>query len=102
MKTTPSSSRPPHARQHRAMPAPSRDHSTLRDVKLVLVDFRSGEAVRKHPELQPWLNAHWTVRSAMPRIVEHGETKLLVVLERSPFGTDVLSPTASSAALRPS
>jgi len=52
------------------------------DVKLLLVPFRSGEAVREHPALQPWLAEGWDARSAVPRIVENGDAKLLVVLER--------------------
>lgn len=52
------------------------------DVKLLLVSFRNGEAVHRHPALQPWLESGWQVRSAVPRIVESGATKLLVILER--------------------
>ena len=55
--------------------APSR---TL--TKLALVPFRNGEAVSKHPELQSLLKEGWTIRSAVPRIVESEGTKLLVVL----------------------
>ncbi len=55
------------------------------DVKLLLVPFRSGEIVRQHPELQPWLTEGWDVRSAMPRTVENEDAKLLVVLERPVF-----------------
>lgn len=55
------------------------------DVKLLLVAFRSGEAVDSHPALEPWLENGWRVRSAVPRIVESGATKLLAVLERPVF-----------------
>lgn len=81
MKTTRSSSRPPRARHHRPNSS-SQARSAPVEVKLLLVTFRSGEAVRQHPELQPWLKANWIIRSAMPRIVEDGATKLLVVLAR--------------------
>ncbi|MEX0600571.1 MAG: hypothetical protein WD205_08010 [Rhodothermales bacterium] len=50
--------------------------------KIVLVQFRSGEAVSEHPELVEFLADGWTVRSAVPRMVEAEGTKLLVVLAR--------------------
>ena len=50
------------------------------DAKLLLVDFRSGEAVRKHPEVAPLLSQGWRIKSAVPRLVEAKGTKLLVVL----------------------
>jgi len=65
----------------------------------MLVDFRSGETVRQHPELQPWLDAHWVVRSAVPRVVEGGLTKLLVVLERPALGVET-PPAFRTARLR--
>jgi hypothetical protein len=46
----------------------------------LLVDFRSGEAVRKHPEIEPLLSQGWRIKSAVPRLVEAKGTKLLVVL----------------------
>lgn len=58
-------------------------------VKLLLIAFRSGEAVERHPDVQPWLEDGWTVRSAVPRVVESGATKLLVVLEREPVAVDL-------------
>ena len=58
-------------------PEPNANH-----VKLLLVDFRSGEAVEHHPALVPWLSDGWQVRSAVPRVVEKGQTRLLVVMER--------------------
>lgn len=66
------------------------------EVKLLLVTFRSGEAVRQHPELQPWIEAGWSVRSAVPRVVESGDTKLLVILERPAFAAETLSPSMPS------
>lgn len=78
----------PHARPprpHKQRPASSRSATPLTETKLLLVAFRSGEAVRQHPDVQPWLSAGWTVRRAVPRVVESGKTKLLVVLERPVF-----------------
>lgn len=48
--------------------------------KLLLVDFRSGEAVSQHPEIQSYLQQGWRVKSAVPRLVEAGGTRLFVVL----------------------
>lgn len=66
-------------------PARSRSarESAPADVKIELVSFRNGEAVHQHPSLQSWLENGWQIRSAVPRIVESGDTMLLVVLERS-------------------
>lgn len=50
--------------------------------KILLVEFRNGEAVTKHPELEHLLEEGWIVRSAVPRIVESEGTKLLVVLAK--------------------
>lgn len=52
-------------------------------ITLLLVPFRSGEAVNRHPALQSWIEKGWVVRSAVPRIIEKGTTKLLVVLEKA-------------------
>lgn len=87
MKSLTTSDHPPR-RPERASEAPSQSRRGRRDtplpgeVKLLLVSFRSGEAVRRHPDLQSWLDAGWQIRSATPRVVESGATKLLVVLER--------------------
>ena len=48
--------------------------------KLLLVEFRSGEAVDLHPEVAPLLRQGWRLRSAVPRIVEGEGLKLLVTL----------------------
>lgn len=48
--------------------------------KLLLVDFRNGEAVRDHPEIEPLLLEGWRIKSAVPRLVESRGTRLLVVL----------------------
>jgi hypothetical protein len=50
--------------------------------KIVLVQFRNGEAVNKHPELRPFVEAGWKIQSAVPRVVESEGTKLLVVLAK--------------------
>lgn len=50
--------------------------------KILLVDFRNGEAVSKHPELQNFIADGWSIRSAVPRLVEAEGTKLLVVMAR--------------------
>jgi len=50
--------------------------------KILLVPFRNGEAVSKHPELASLLEEGWTIRSAVPRIVETEGTRLLVVLAK--------------------
>ena len=50
------------------------------DARLLLVDFRNGEAVRDHPEIAPLLDEGWRIKSAVPRLVEAKGTRLLVVL----------------------
>lgn len=56
----------------------SRPNKTL--TKIMLVPFRNGEAVSKHPDLKNFLEDGWTVSSAVPRIVESEGTRLLVVM----------------------
>ena len=56
----------------------SRPSKTL--TKIMLVPFRNGEAVNKHPDLADFLKDGWTVSSAVPRIVESEGTRLLVVM----------------------
>lgn len=48
--------------------------------RILLVDFRSGEAVESHPEIVPFLEDGWVVRSAEPRLVEAEGPRLLVCL----------------------
>ena len=48
----------------------------------VVVDFRSGEAVIRHPDLRSYLNDGWSVKSAVPHVVDADEVRLLVVLVR--------------------
>ena len=63
---------------------PTLSTSSLPDVsagvKLLLVEFRSGEAVLLHPEVAPLIQQGWRLRSAVPRIVEGEGLKLLVTL----------------------
>ncbi len=47
--------------------------------KLLLIPFRNGETLGRHPEVRPYIRAGWRVTSAAPRVTEGG-TKLLVVL----------------------
>ena len=49
-------------------------------VKILLLDFRSGEAIDRHPDLALYLKDGATIKSAEPRISESGTPKLLVVL----------------------
>lgn len=51
--------------------------------RVMLVDFRSGEPVQRHPEIVPLLVDGWMIKSAVPRLVENQGLKLLVVLKRS-------------------
>lgn len=55
--------------------------------KILLVEFRNGEAVTQHPELSTLLSDGWSVRSAVPRIVESEGTKLLVVMAKPDSST---------------
>lgn len=50
------------------------------ETKLLLLPFRSGEAVQQHPELAPLLAQGWRLKSAVPRIVEGDGLRLFVVL----------------------
>lgn len=62
--------------------APARASIAQANTKLMLVSFRNGEAVARHPELMPYLRDGWEISSAVPRIVEHGGTRLFVVLRK--------------------
>lgn len=59
------------------------------NTKLLLVDFRSGEAVSQHPEIQSYLQQGWRIKSAVPRLVEAGGTRLLVVLTQPNTSTSL-------------
>lgn len=50
--------------------------------RVLVVEFRSGEAVQQHPELVPLIEDGWNVRSAVPRLVDGEGIRLLVVLDR--------------------
>lgn len=60
----------------RSLPAEVSDEQT----KLLLIPFRNGEVVARHPDVLPYLEEGWHVRSAAPRVTSEG-TKLLVILE---------------------
>lgn len=51
--------------------------------RVLLADFRCGEAVEQHPDVLPLLNEGWAIKSAVPRLVEGEGVKLLVVLHRA-------------------
>ena len=51
--------------------------------RVLLAEFRCGEAVEHHPEVSPLLQEGWAIKSAVPRLVEGEGVKLLVVLHRS-------------------
>lgn len=94
---------PPRRRERPSKPpAPNRSkrEPTPTDIELLLVSFRNGEAVNRHPALQPWLERDWRVRSAVPRIVENGTTKLLVVLERPVAKVERSHPSATPRSIR--
>lgn len=52
------------------------------EAKVLLVDSGDRE-VTHDPEIIQWLALGWSIRRAVPRIVEGGKAKCLVVLERS-------------------
>lgn len=60
-----------------------RDPTTDASTKVMIVDFRSGEAVVRHPALVDLLNDGWSVQSAVPHIADADEVQLLVVMNRS-------------------
>lgn len=72
---------PPLAsRERRSTPSTTIASPTSR---VLLVDFRAGEAVDRHPEVLPLAREGWVVKSAVPRLVENQGLKLLVVLKRN-------------------
>lgn len=58
---------------------PTADAST----RVMIVDFRSGEAVVRHPDLEDLLKDGWFVQSAVPHVADADEVRLLVVMSRS-------------------
>lgn len=69
---------------------PSRSPSTRAATRILLVDFRGGECVSKHPDIMPLLEDGWHIRSAVPRLIEQEGTKLMVVMSRERRATPVL------------
>lgn len=73
-------------------------HSKETEAKILLVDALNN-GVEQHPEIMPLFALGWTVRRAAPRIVEDGDAKYLVVLERSaereslPVSEGTISPS---------
>lgn len=51
--------------------------------KTFVVEFRSGEAVHRHPALTPFLCDGWDIESAVPRLSDVDGVELLVVMTRS-------------------
>jgi hypothetical protein len=49
--------------------------------RTLIVDFRSGESVQCHPEIQPFLQDGWHLQKAVPKLVD-GRIRLLAVIER--------------------
>ena len=72
-------------------------------IKLLLVDFRNGESVGAHPDVAPLLRDGWSIRSAVPRIVEEEGTRLFVVLTRRKTTKTfaLAASTAMPAGLKP-
>jgi|GEM_PF-4550942 len=50
--------------------------------RVLMVDFRSGEAVIRHPQLRVLIEGGWSVESAVPYCEDADDVKLLVVLRR--------------------
>jgi len=49
--------------------------------RVLTVEFRSGEAVNRHPELMSLIDEGWQIESAVPELSNDG-LKLLVVMSR--------------------
>lgn len=60
-------------------PAASSGHTSTRTE---IVEFRSGEAVQRHPELAAVFRKGWKIRSATPYVDGTATVRLMVVLER--------------------
>ncbi|MEF8796409.1 MAG: hypothetical protein V5A48_08155 [Salinivenus sp.] len=56
--------------------------SAQSETTLVLINAQSRAEVEQHPEIESRLSDGWTIRRAVPRIVEKGGAKWLLVLER--------------------
>lgn len=66
---------------------PTPDSASAR--KMCVVDFRSGEAVIRHPDLKCFLSDGWCIESAVPQIA--GETVELVVVLNKSGAQDLIS-----------
>lgn len=51
--------------------------------KLIAVEFRSGEAVHRHPALKPFLHDGWEIERAVPQLSDVNGVELLVVMSKS-------------------
>jgi len=96
MQNSPLNVRSPENRVDPSLFAPTRRTSAVSTslTRILLVQFRNGEAVDRHPELKALIDDGWSIRSAVPRIVEAEGTKLLVVLGKPP------APGTRAAAVR--
>ena len=59
---------------------PDRRIQTAFARKVCVVDFRSGEAVVRHPDLKCYLDDGWIIESAVPQLADSQQVELLVVL----------------------
>ncbi len=50
--------------------------------KVCIVEFRSGEAVVRHPDLKCYLDDGWLIESAVPQLADAERVDLLVVLSK--------------------
>lgn len=50
------------------------------DRQQCVVEFRSGEAVIRHPDLKCFLDAGWLIESAVPQLAESEQVELRVIL----------------------
>jgi hypothetical protein len=66
--------------------------SAQSETTLVLINAQSRAEVEQHPEIESRLSDGWTIRRAVPRIVEEGGAKWLLVLER-PAGDAPSAPS---------
>lgn len=78
----------------------SSSHTEETEAKILVVKAPN-HGVKLHPDIMPWLALGWSIRRVAPRVVEDGEAKCLVVLERSaekeslPMVEETISPSPS-------
>lgn len=77
-----SSKRMPSADNSAAIAAPAPAPDDLLARKACTVDFRSGEAVHRHPDLKCYLDDGWYIESAVPKVSGAARVQLLVTLSR--------------------